>query len=456
MNSEVQQLVDERNRKVRARLDRMFGIVLLVEWAVAIMVSLLVSPYTWIGTRELVHMHVWAALLGGALLSLPPFILSRKHPGEALTRHLIAMTQMIFSALFIHLSGGRLETHFHVFGSLAFLAMYRDWRVLLNATLVVAFDHFLRGTFFPMSVFGVLSPSQWRWLEHAAWVIFEDFFLIRSCLDSQIETIELATQTVELRTLQEAEARRVQDERQRRQSVVKETASVWDGAVDCLLSSSSNIEGCANNSRVVRHAMDLAQNEVAIVTTCLDRVVSTTRTIQDASINGKKIAIGTGETVEKMLIAVEQMGGVLDLIENIAETTNLLALNAAIQAVNAGEAGKAFRVVAEEVKELADQTGQATDSVRADLLEVQKWAQETVLAVSELSKATVNIEALQSEIIDAVSEQEHSIQILQQRFTENIISTSEISEGLEYLSTATREVSQTLEDARGRILQQVA
>src|SRR5437762_12324173 len=51
---------------------------------------------------------------------------------------------MLTSALLIHLTGGRIETHFHGFGSLAFLAFYRDWKVLVPATLVVAADHGLR------------------------------------------------------------------------------------------------------------------------------------------------------------------------------------------------------------------------------------------------------------------------------------------------------------------------
>ena len=85
---------------------------------------------------------------------------------------------MLMGALLIHLTGGRIETHFHVFGSLAFLAFYRDWRVLVPATIVVALDHLLRGIFWPQSVYGVLVASQWRWLEHAAWVLFEDVFLV--------------------------------------------------------------------------------------------------------------------------------------------------------------------------------------------------------------------------------------------------------------------------------------
>jgi len=78
------------------------------------------------------------------------------YPGSSLTRHVIAVAQMLWSELLINLTGGQIETHFHVFGSLAFLAFYWDWRVLITATLVVAADHIVRGVWWPQSVFGVL------------------------------------------------------------------------------------------------------------------------------------------------------------------------------------------------------------------------------------------------------------------------------------------------------------
>jgi signal transduction histidine kinase len=105
---------------------------------------------------------------------------------------------MLMGALLIHLTGGRLETHFHVFGSLAFLAFYRDWKVLIPATIVVALDHMVRGVFWPQSVYGVLVASQWRWIEHAAWVVFEDIFLIVSCRRSLVEMRERAERTAAL------------------------------------------------------------------------------------------------------------------------------------------------------------------------------------------------------------------------------------------------------------------
>ncbi len=105
---------------------------------------------------------------------------------------------MLMSALLIHLTGGRIETHFHVFGSLAFLAFYRDWRVLVPATVVVAADHALRGIFWPQSVYGLLTVSSWRWLEHAAWVLFEDVFLVMSCLRGTREVRQIAVRTATL------------------------------------------------------------------------------------------------------------------------------------------------------------------------------------------------------------------------------------------------------------------
>ena len=81
--------------------------------------------------------------------------------------------------------------------------------MLVPATVVVALDHMLRGIFWPQSVYGVLVASQWRWLEHAAWVLFEDVFLVVSCRRSFAEMRQTAERTAaleqEVRTRQQAE-----------------------------------------------------------------------------------------------------------------------------------------------------------------------------------------------------------------------------------------------------------
>ena len=118
--------------------------------------------------------------------------------GTTLTRHVIAVAQMLSSALLIHLCGGRIETHFHVFGSLAFLSFYRDWRVLVTGTIVVVADHFLRGLYWPESAYGLATGAERRWLEHSGWVAFIDIFLIYSCVRSRNEMWTIAERQARL------------------------------------------------------------------------------------------------------------------------------------------------------------------------------------------------------------------------------------------------------------------
>jgi signal transduction histidine kinase len=202
-------LFDEYQRDIYRRTDRLFAWLMGFQWIAGIIFAVWVSPLAWAGSESSVHLHVWAAVVLGGIVSIFPALLAIVRPGETYTRYTIAVAQMLMSALLIHLTGGRLETHFHVFGSLAFLAFYRDWRVLIPATVVVALDHMLRGLFWPQSVYGVLVASDWRWVEHAAWVIFEDSILVVSCRRSVAEMRERAEYTAaleqEVRTRQQAE-----------------------------------------------------------------------------------------------------------------------------------------------------------------------------------------------------------------------------------------------------------
>ncbi len=180
------------------RTDRMFAWLMAIQYVLAIVFALVVSPRTWAGAEQQTHPHVWMAVLFGGLLASYPIYLTVTRPGEAYTRLVIAVSQALFSALLIHLTGGRIETHFHVFGSLAFLAFYRDWRVLVAASVVVAVDHLVRGLWYPFSVYGAASDAEWRFLEHAGWVFFEDAFLITACAHGLREMRSTAQRQAEL------------------------------------------------------------------------------------------------------------------------------------------------------------------------------------------------------------------------------------------------------------------
>jgi two-component system sensor histidine kinase/response regulator len=242
LQTRTAELAHQAEAKICRQTDRMFAGLLLFQWVVGLAVARWISPLTWAGAQSGTHAHVWAAsLLGGGILSLPLW-LTFNRGGAVITRHVIAVAQMLSSALLIHLCGGRLETHFHVFGSLAFLSFYRDWRVILTGTLVVAADHFLRGMYWPESAYGMATGAEWRWLEHAGWVVFIDIFLVYSCVRSRQEMWAIAERQAKLEetnaTIEQTVCERTRDLQERStelQEACEQKNAIVETALDAVV-----------------------------------------------------------------------------------------------------------------------------------------------------------------------------------------------------------------------------
>lgn len=174
-----------------------FGLFVL-QWVAGVLLACWRTPLAWEGSQASIHFHVWLAVVFGGVVAGFPLVLISRCPDTAMTRHAIAVAQMLAGALLIDLTGGRIETHFHIFGSLAFLAFYRDPWVLVTATAVVLTDHVGRGILAPLSIYGTTDIGMWRTAEHAFWVIFEDIFLWIACLQSRRQLLGLAQQQSEL------------------------------------------------------------------------------------------------------------------------------------------------------------------------------------------------------------------------------------------------------------------
>ena len=131
------------------------------------------------------------------------------------------------------------------------------------------------------------------------------------------------------------------------------------------------------------------------------QVEKTTQVVGGAATHAQ----ATNSQVEKLAETANAIGNVISLISDIAEQTNLLALNATIEAARAGEAGKGFAVVASEVKSLASQTAKATEEIATQINEIQSSTREAVEAIGTISGTMGDVDQYMSAIASAVEEQ---------------------------------------------------
>jgi methyl-accepting chemotaxis protein len=141
-------------------------------------------------------------------------------------------------------------------------------------------------------------------------------------------------------------------------------------------------------------------------------------------------AQATDARIAKLSRAAQQIGDVVQLITAIAEQTNLLALNATIEAARAGEAGRGFAVVASEVKSLASQTAKATDDISAHIAAMQEATGESVAAIKEIGTTIGQISTIATAIASAVHQQTSA--------------TQEIARSVQSVSAGTREVAESI------------
>ncbi len=140
----------------------------------------------------------------------------------------------------------------------------------------------------------------------------------------------------------------------------------------------------------------------------------------------------------------EEIGNVIQVITSIAEQTNLLALNATIEAARAGEAGKGFSVVANEVKELSQQTAKATEEITKQITSIQEYTKSSVKGVGEISEVISNVKNNSEAIAQAIDEQSATTSNISENIQGLTSSTDEISESITKVQKATKETKQTI------------
>ncbi len=157
----------------------------------------------------------------------------------------------------------------------------------------------------------------------------------------------------------------------------------------------------------------------------------------------------TDATVSTLSEAAAQIGDVLNLIRDIAEQTNLLALNATIEAARAGEAGKGFAVVASEVKNLASQTGRATEDISRKIETVQTVTNQAVEAIRSIGSVIERVHGISGSIAQAVEKQSTSTKELSSDIQEVSSEMSEMVASIQNVRTAADQSRHAAEEVLG-------
>jgi len=171
-------------------------------------------------------------------------------------------------------------------------------------------------------------------------------------------------------------------------------------------------DALATQSESAMHSVDLGSShvnstaaaieEMSVTIADVSRQVAGTQTISAQAVTEAEAAT---TMMHKLATEADEIGSVVGAISDIAEQTNLLALNASIEAARAGDAGRGFSVVAGEVKELANQTSQATDRIRQQVEGIQTESRDAMAAITKISATINEINQFTSVVTEAMEQQ---------------------------------------------------
>lgn len=224
-------------------------------------------------------------------------------------------------------------------------------------------------------------------------------------------------------------------------SVAQITSSTAETAT-AVSQTSSTVEEAKQTAQVstdkARHVADSAQKTAQISQQGKQSVLESIAAMQHIQKHMESIA----ESIVRLSEQSQAIGEIIATVNDLAEQSNLLAVNAAIEAAKAGEQGKGFAVVAQEIKSLAEQSKQATAQVRVILRDIQQATSSAVMTTEQGSKAVDLGAQLSGQVGEAIQVLTENIDEAAQAATQIAVSTQQQLVGMDQVALAMRNIGQ--------------